>query len=238
MRRGLGIRGLGRRGLRGLSLCRGRRVHGLGGEDQLGGGDDREGVADRAIALDRPLHAAFQTFALLVVQGGEVLDELNLERGVAVVLLVERPGHADVLGEDRSGYRVFIRNYSLNLTCGLKPSASVQVEIDGILHQETAAGDGQYDAFMKALRKVYESLGTGLPLLTDYEVSIPPGGKTDALVETVIRWNHNGREFRTRGLDADQTESAIKATEKMLNIICSNETNHEYTKLIEIANEL
>lgn len=145
---------------------------------------------------------------------------------------------ADVLGDDRSGYRVFIRNYSLNLTCGLKPSASVQVEIDGILHQETSAGDGQYDAFMKALRKVYESIGTGLPLLTDYEVSIPPGGKTDALVETVIRWNHNGREFRTRGLDADQTESAIKATEKMLNIICSNETNQEYNKLIEIANEL
>ncbi|MCK7538652.1 MAG: hypothetical protein MZV63_50695 [Marinilabiliales bacterium] len=25
--------------------------------------------------------------------------------------------------------------------------------------------------------------------------------------------------FRTKGLDADQTESAIKATEKMLNII-------------------
>jgi D-citramalate synthase len=91
---------------------------------------------------------------------------------------------------------------------------------------------------MKALRKIYESLGTGLPLLTDYEVSIPPGGKTDALVETVIRWNHNGREFRTRGLDADQTESAIKATEKMLNIICGNDTNQEYNKLIEIADEL
>ena len=145
---------------------------------------------------------------------------------------------ADVLGDDRSGYRVFIRNYSLNLTCGLKPSASVQVEIDGILHQETAAGDGQYDAFMKALRKIYESLGTVFPLLTDYEVSIPPGGKTDALVETVIKWSHNGRDFRTRGLDADQTESAIKATEKMLNIICSNETHQEYSKLIEIANEL
>jgi len=69
-------------------------------------------------------------------------------------------------------------------------------------------------------------------------VSIPPGGKTDALVETVIRWNHNGRELRTRGLDADQTESAIKATEKMLNIICSNDTNRKYNKLIEIVNEL
>ncbi len=62
------------------------------------------------------------------------------------------------------------------------------------------------------------SLEKNLPNLTDYEVSIPPGGKTDALVETVITWNYKGREFRTKGLDADQTESAIKATEKMLNI--------------------
>ena len=46
-----------------------------------------------------------------------------------------------------------------------------------------------------------------------------PGGKTDALVETVIVWNYNGMDFRTKGLDADQTESAIKATEKMLNIV-------------------
>jgi len=145
---------------------------------------------------------------------------------------------ADVLGDDRSGYRVFIRNYSLNLTCGLKPSASVQVEIDGILHQETSAGDGQYDAFMKAVRKIYESIGRDLPLLTDYEVSIPPGGQTDALVETVIRWHHNGREFRTRGLDADQTESAIKATEKMLNIIRNNETKPQYNRLTAITNEL
>lgn len=145
---------------------------------------------------------------------------------------------ADVLGDDRSGYRVFIRNYSLNLTCGLKPSASVQVEIDGTLHQETAAGDGQYDAFMKAVRKIYASFRSELPLLTDYEVSIPPGGSTDALVETVIRWNHNGKEFRTRGLDADQTESAIKATEKMLNIICGTETNHKHNNLIAITDEL
>jgi len=48
---------------------------------------------------------------------------------------------------------------------------------------------------------------------------IPPGGKTDALVETVITWDYNGKEFKTKGLDADQTESAIKATERMLNII-------------------
>ena len=125
---------------------------------------------------------------------------------------------SDVLGNDRTQYKIFIKNYSLSLSYGLKPFASVQIDIEGKLYQETSSGDGQYDAFMKALRVIYGKLGKELPNLTDYEVSIPPGGKTDALVETVITWSYHDRDFRTRGLDADQTESAIKATEKMLNI--------------------
>jgi D-citramalate synthase len=52
-------------------------------------------------------------------------------------------------------------------------------------------------------------------------VTIPPGGKTDALVETLITWRM-GREFKTRGLDSDQTAAAIKATIKMLNIVESD----------------
>lgn len=130
---------------------------------------------------------------------------------------------SDVLGSDIANYKIFIKNYSLSLSFGLKPSASVQIVIDGIIYQETSSGDGQYDAFMKALRIIYDKLGKKIPLLTDYQVSIPPGGRTDALVETVITWDMEGREFRTKGLDADQTESAIKATEKMLNIIENNE---------------
>lgn len=126
---------------------------------------------------------------------------------------------ADVVGSEQINYQIFIRNYSLSLSYGLKPSANIQVQIDGNLYQETSSGDGQYDAFMKALRLIYDKLGKQLPLLTDYQVSIPPGGKTDAFVETVISWKLDDKEFRTRGLDADQTESAIKATEKMLNII-------------------
>jgi D-citramalate synthase len=50
-------------------------------------------------------------------------------------------------------------------------------------------------------------------------VNIPPGGRTNALVHTTITWNHNGIDLKTRGLDADQTEAAIQATIKMLNII-------------------
>ena len=57
------------------------------------------------------------------------------------------------------------------------------------------------------------------PWLSDYAVSIPPGGRTDALVQTRIDWDYNGRTLHTRGLDADQVEAAIKATMKMLNII-------------------
>ena len=47
---------------------------------------------------------------------------------------------------------------------------------------------------------------------------IPPGSHSDALCETNITWFLDGK-FITRGLDSDQTVSAIKATEKMLNSI-------------------
>jgi D-citramalate synthase len=38
-------------------------------------------------------------------------------------------------------------------------------------------------------------------------------------VQTTISWTYNDKNYRTRALDADQTEAAIKATIKMLNII-------------------
>ncbi|MBE0675302.1 MAG: 2-isopropylmalate synthase, partial [Bacteroidales bacterium] len=140
---------------------------------------------------------------------------------------------ADVLGTNRINFNVFIKNYSLSLSYGLRPFASVKIEIDGSLYEETSSGDGQYDAFMKAIRKIYDSLGRGFPVLTDYLVTIPPGGRTDALVETVISWSYGSMNFKTKGLDADQTESAIKATEKMLNII----GNHDYSKKINALTE-
>mgnify|MGYP005849329877 FL=1 len=145
---------------------------------------------------------------------------------------------SDVLGTEKIKYNVFIKNYSLALSYGMRPVASVQVEISGNIYEETSSGDGQYDAFMKALRKIYNRLGKELPLLTDYKVSIPPGGKTDALVETVISWKHEGMEFRTKGLDADQTESAIKATEKMLNIIEGSDSNHKTRCSIPASNSI
>jgi len=126
---------------------------------------------------------------------------------------------ADVLGQDVVKNDIEVVNYSLNLTQGLNPVGTVRLRIKGEFYQETSVGDGQYNAFMNALWKIYTRLGKEHPTLMDYSVTIPPGGRTDALVETTILWGFQGKQFRTRGLDADQTEAAIKATIKMLNII-------------------
>ena len=125
-------------------------------------------------------------------------------------------------GEDR----IKVVNYSLQLARGMRPVATVRINIDGSDYEEVSSGAGQYDAFMKALWKVYDKLGKSHPKLIDYEVGIPPGGRTDALVQTVITWDWNGNELRTRGLDADQTEAAIKATFKMLNIMENSNNVH------------
>ncbi|WP_117880383.1 alpha-isopropylmalate synthase regulatory domain-containing protein [Aureibaculum luteum] len=126
---------------------------------------------------------------------------------------------SDVLDSNVYEERITIESYVLTHAKGLKPSTTVSVKIDGVLIEEHCQGDGQFDAFMNALGKVYKSKGLTLPKLTDYAVRIPPGSSSDALCETVITWKTNDKTFKTRGLDSDQTVSAIKATQKMLNII-------------------
>jgi D-citramalate synthase len=128
---------------------------------------------------------------------------------------------SDVLKHDVTEDKVRLVSYQVSLAYGLKPLANVKVEIDGQQYEGHSSGDGQYDAFVKAMRKIYrEYLDRTFPLLQNYAVTIPPGGRTDALVQTVITWQMaDGKLLRTRGLDADQTEAAIKATIKMLNII-------------------
>jgi D-citramalate synthase len=126
---------------------------------------------------------------------------------------------SDVVKSATDQHLIKILNYSLSVTNGLRPMASVKVEIRGEVYEQSAAGDGQYHAVSKALYKIYKMLDKPTPELIDYEVVIPPGGKTDAIVQTIITWLYEGKTFKTRGLDGDQTVAAIKATEKMMNII-------------------
>ena len=115
---------------------------------------------------------------------------------------------SDVLKHGMAEERVSLKSYIVNLAYGLKPMATLKIEINGKEYEESSSGDGQYDAFVRALRKIYKvTLGRKFPMLTNYAVT------------TVITWSFEDTIFRTRGLDADQTEAAIKATVKMLNII-------------------
>ena len=127
---------------------------------------------------------------------------------------------SDVLGNNVPD-KVKINSYVLTHSKGLKPSTSISLKILNKTFEENASGDGQYDAFWNALKKVYTNQKINLPKLIDYAVRIPPGSNSDALCETTITWNNGKSKFKTRGLDSDQTVSAIKATEKMLNIIQS-----------------
>ena len=127
---------------------------------------------------------------------------------------------SDVLHHDTPSDRIKLVSYMVSTAYGLHPQACVKLDIDGQEYEESATGDGQYDAFVRAVRHIYRNkLGRTFPWLTNYVVTIPPGGRTDALVQTAITWEYEGKVYRTRGLDADQTEAAIKATIKMLNLL-------------------
>ena len=126
---------------------------------------------------------------------------------------------SDVLNSSDFKEKIIIKSYELKHKMGSNPSADVEIEINGNIFKKSGTGDGQFDAFINAVKKIYDINKLNLPLLIDYSVTIPPGSNSDALCETFITWKNNNKEFITRGLDSDQTVSAIKATEKMLNII-------------------
>lgn len=125
----------------------------------------------------------------------------------------------DVLGTKVKAEPVVVENYYFGNAKGMRPVATIALKYKDQKFEETAPGDGMYDAYFNALKKIYSQLFRDLPELVDYTVRIPPGGNTDALVETSITWFKNDKRFKTRGLDPDQTIAAVIATTKMLNLL-------------------
>jgi len=132
---------------------------------------------------------------------------------------------ADVL-KSPAEQLVRIDSYVVHVGTGQAPHAEVEIHYQGQVERASAGGDGGYDALMQALRKAVKPLGIELPRLADYRVRIPPGGKTGALVETLISWTPtktrsggSPETFTTIGVDSDQMAAAVIATEKMLNAV-------------------
>lgn len=115
--------------------------------------------------------------------------------------------------------RVFeVVDYMISSHRGLLPTATVKVVWRGQEMTASSTGDGGYDAFMRALKSLAPQMKIQIPKLIDYEVHIPPGGKTDALVETTIKWDGG---LKTRAVHTDQIAAAIEATVHAINIIAS-----------------
>jgi D-citramalate synthase len=133
---------------------------------------------------------------------------------------------ADVLKRPEER-RVQIVSYRVAVGSDETPDAEVALAVGDRVEKAQASGDGGYDAFMNALKKAARRLDLKVPRLEDFRVRIPPGGRTGALVETLITWRtHGGADgtLTTVGVDSDQLAAAVIATEKMLNSVVRERT--------------
>jgi D-citramalate synthase len=96
-------------------------------------------------------------------------------------------------------------------------TASIRVKVNGDVHQASGAGNGGFDAFIDAIRKVIPP-HLEFPELVDYGLRIPRGGSTSALTEVSITWRDGSRTVRTRGVNANQVLAGVGATLRMLNM--------------------
>ncbi len=124
---------------------------------------------------------------------------------------------AEVL-EGKDYDHIELLNCSTTSGLELESTASIRIRIGNEIVLSSGVGNGEFDAFMAAVRKVLNKQGIAVPALVDYEVRIPRGGKTSALTECSITWDTGNETLRTRGVHANQVFAAVKATIRVLNI--------------------
>jgi (R)-citramalate synthase len=124
---------------------------------------------------------------------------------------------AEVL-EGRDYDHIKLINCSVTSGLQLESTCSVKVQIDDEVHLSAGIGNGGFDAFIDAMKKVLKKYDMQIPQLLDYEVRIPKGGMTDALTECTIIWQDDSGTLRTRGVHSNQVFAAMNAAIRMLNI--------------------
>ncbi len=124
---------------------------------------------------------------------------------------------AEVL-ESRGYDHIELINCSVTSGLQLQSTTSIRVRIGDDIHLSSGIGNGGFDAFISAMKKILDKQGIQMPQLLDYEVRIPKGGKTDALTECAITWWDESGSLKTRGVHSNQVFAAMNATFRMLNI--------------------
>jgi D-citramalate synthase len=123
---------------------------------------------------------------------------------------------ADVL-ESNDYQHIRLLDCTINSNFMEASTVQLMVDINGTSFSESGEGNGGYDAFIDALKKILASINFTMPELVDYTVRIPKGGKPGALTECTITWANEGRNLRTRGVHANQVYAAVLATLRMIN---------------------
>jgi D-citramalate synthase len=119
----------------------------------------------------------------------------------------------DIFSTKENGVKLL--DYQFTLKKGSPPAVTLQLSSNGRTLTARGEGDGQYDAFIKALRSVYSDL----PELVDYRIGISRKGTSGALTEATITWRSDGRLFTTRAVHTDQLVAAMNATLRMLHYV-------------------
>ncbi len=94
----------------------------------------------------------------------------------------------------------------------MNPSATVELEIDGVNVREVSSGDGPVDATYRTIKSITKASSH----LLSYEVKAITGG-TDALGEVTVRVEEGGRTVVGQGADTDIIVASAKAYLNALN---------------------
>jgi len=128
---------------------------------------------------------------------------------------------ADLLERNDYNY-VELLNCSINSGLDLESTVSIRVRMQDKIYKTSGSGNGGFDAFISAMKKVLDEVEFVFPELIDFELRIPPGGKTSALTECSVTWADGDEQFTTRGVNANQVLAGIGATLRMINLRMHN----------------
>jgi 2-isopropylmalate synthase len=155
------------------------------------------------ISFDSPeaLNEAFVSFKELADKKHEIFDEdlQALVSGVTTPEIKEKYRFSELEATSKSG---------------VKPKASMLLNMDGVDHKTKAEGDGLVDASFKAIEKIANSDAE----LKLYLVSAVTKG-TDSLGEVTVRLEKNGVIVNGLGADTDVITASVKAYLNALNLL-------------------
>lgn len=148
----------------------------------------------------------------------KVLDRVvSLGDAKAAITLADLPFIiADVL-ETKEAAQVELLDCTVTSGMDVESTVSVTARVRGEARTAAGSGNGGFDAFVDAVRKLLPASFV-FPALVDYELRIPKGGSTSALTEVLITWQDGGRTFRTRGVHSNQVFAGVGATLRMINM--------------------